>query len=109
MLLKLWGLFFIFVAIGQLRFEGGTLEQRFHRYINSPSQQQFFARILTPLHATLGWVGFNVDHDMLRHIKSQNLPQQPRSNLFFSEEKMKLLKENMEERRRILKEADEGR
>jgi|GEM_PF-3167234 len=106
-ILKIWVYFFFFALLGQIRYESTTLESRFHSYINAPAQAQFFAKLLSPVHTILDLVGYPINTRELHRIQNQDIPKEMSKSPFFKPEKMEQMKKNMEERQRILKEADQ--
>jgi hypothetical protein len=62
--------FFAFVILGQLRpGQGGTLEQRFHTYLNEPAPQKFFVGLLQPAHAMMRMLGIEVDEASIKSVQ----------------------------------------
>jgi hypothetical protein len=98
--IKVWGVFFFFVLLGQLRVAGDTLENRFHAYINELPQQKFFVTILSPVHAVLEKLGVDVGRARIDEIRAA--PPQPEENAFVSKERVKQLRQSLQERRRVL-------
>jgi len=102
-------LFFVFVTIGQLRIGEGTLEQRFHNYINGVSQQKFFVGLLGPVHGLLQLAGVPVDEKSIQEVK--NAKDEPKSALvplLVSPQKLESMKEAFKERQRVLKESEQN-
>jgi hypothetical protein len=98
--------FTFFVLMGQIRYKSETLENHFHRYINSPAQEKFFAQILSPLHRSLAFFGYPLDTHELERIKSQKTPARPVKIPGISQEKINEIKENLKERQRILNDVE---
>jgi hypothetical protein len=106
--LKVWAVFFSFVILGQLRpGQGGTLEQRFHSYLNQTAPQKFFVGLLSPVHTLMSLVGLEVDEASIKAIQqASDSPQEAPVSPFVSPEGMKNLKKSLKERQRVLKESD---
>ena len=98
--IKVWGIFFLFVLLGQLRVSGDTLENRFHAYINEVPQQKFFIQILSPLHALMESLGVDIDRNKIELIKNSTTITPSR----LPQERIKQIRESMEQRRKILEE-----
>jgi hypothetical protein len=47
-LLKSVFVFFVFTAVGQIRVDGRSLENRYHIWVNSPSFQKHFWTVVRP-------------------------------------------------------------
>ncbi len=83
--LKVWAVFFAFVVLGQLRpGQGGTLEQRFHDYLNQDRPQKFFVGLLSPVHGFMSLVGIEVDEASIQAVRE-------------SPEELKKLKKSLKE------------
>lgn len=107
-MLKVWAVFFAFVILGQLRpGQGGTLEQRFHHYINQSTPQKFFVGLLSPVHGLMSVLGIEVDEGSIKAVReSPETPKDVPLSPFVSPGELKNLKKSLKERNRVLKESD---
>jgi hypothetical protein len=106
--LKVWAVFFAFVVLGQLRpGQGGTLEQRFHDYLNQGRPQKFFVGLLSPVHGFMSLVGIDVDEASIQAVReSLDTPQELPLSPFVSPEELKKLKKSLRQRNRVLRENE---
>ncbi|MEO5667564.1 MAG: hypothetical protein ABIR96_05870 [Bdellovibrionota bacterium] len=106
--LKIWAVFFFFVLLGQLRVSQGTLEQRFHSYINQSAQQKFFVTLLHPVHSLFIWAGFDIDEKSIQMVRDAKvLAPDPVVTPFMSPQQIQNAKRSIKERKRVLKEVEE--
>jgi len=96
------------VILGQLRpGQGGTLEQRFHAYLNQIAPQKFFVGLLSPVHGLMSLVGIEIDEASIRAVKDAiEVTQEKPLSPFISPEGINSLKQSLKERQRVLKESD---